>query len=340
MSHRFLFLILLSLVVAPGARAQQPDCASVDVPIGVIRPNGEAIEGLTASDFAAQIKKRAVSIQSINYDVGPRRILLVIDASHRFSAEARIAEAEFASDVVLNAQHGDSLALVVARGPAREIKFGSDRHALLQAIRETAAENNDSKDPEKLGVLDAVAAGINWFGGPQLGDSIVVVAMDLEGNHNTSYKSVVKMLEEHHVRLFGMALGHLLLTNQVIGTQQTDREGFGYRDPGIPIYNADAEADFFPLTVNSGGYIVQEDTRRASHDFKVNDAKKKELEKTATMMAALIDKVYALRFAAGGLSHAEPWVVGLAPNKLQSLPGAHVLYPHELSACSRSSAGR
>lgn len=337
MSHRFFLLTLLSLIAAPSSPAQQPDCTTVDVPIGVMKPSGEAIEGLTANDFAAQIKKRAVSIQSIASDSGPRRILLVIDASHRLSSEARKAQVEFVSDVVLNAQPGDSMALIVARGPVHEVKFGADRAALLQAIKDSAQE---TKDPEKLGVLDAVAAGINWFGEPQLGDSIVVVAIDLEGNHSTNYKSVVKMLEEHHVRLFGMALGHLLLTNQVIGTQQTDREGFGYREPGIPIYNADADADFFPLSVNSGGYIVQEDTKRTNQDFKVNEAKKKELEKTATMMLALIDRFYTVRVAAAGLSHAEPWTLGIAPNKLQSLPGAHVLYPHELSACSSSSAGR
>jgi hypothetical protein len=332
-SYRYFSIGSLCLVLALSALAQQRDCATLDVPIGVITATGDAAEGLTTADFAAQSKKEAVAIQSTTYDSGPRRILLVLDADRRFTAEPRKAEIEFAMGVVSSAQPGDSLALIVARGAAHEVKFGADRAALLEALRNSTEQQKDTG--KELGVLDAVAEGITWFGEPRLGDAIVVIAKDLEGNHKTNLKAVTKMLEEHHIRLFGAAFGPLLLANTTTGTQRLDREGFGYRDPGMPLYDTDADANFFPMTVNSGGYIIKGYLMPNHEQFKLTDFKKKELEKTASVMSGLIDKLYALRIQGPVLSRSESWTVSVNQSKL---PGAHVLYPHELGTCHSSAA--
>ena len=335
---RYFLLVSVSLVLILGSLAQSQDCATSEIAVGVIKANGDPIQGLAAGDFTAQFKKQPLSIQSASYDSGARRILLVIDGDHKLSAEARKAEMAFGSAVISSAQPADSLALISARGVEREVKFGSDRAALLDALKESSSEQKEST--KERGVLDAVAEGIAWFGEPRLGDSIIVVAMDLEGNHKTNYKSMAKLVEERRIRVFGVALGHLQLQNSTTGTQQLDREGFGYRDPGMPFYNSDADPNFFPFTVNSGGYIVQEDTRRSSVEFKVTEAKKQELEKTGAMMSTLIDKVYALRIQNAGLAHSEPWILSVSQAKLPGPSAAHVLYPHELSACPQSTAGK
>jgi hypothetical protein len=61
----------------------------------------------------------------------------------------------------------------------------------------------DNGKEKELGVM----AGMEWFGAPQLGDSIVVMAADMEGNHKTNAKLVARALEEKHIRMFGLALG-------------------------------------------------------------------------------------------------------------------------------------
>ncbi len=317
--------------------AQQPDCAGSSIPVGVLKANGEPIEGLTAADFTVEMKKLPIRIESAAYDSSARRILLVVDAGRQVPAEARKAELEFGSAMVSSAQPGDSLALIAARGAARDVKFGADRNAVLEALKSAVEEQKDSD--KQRGVLDAVAEGISWLGEPRLGDAVVIMAMDLEGNHKTNYKGMVKMLEERHVRAFGVAFGPLLLDNPTLSNQGTGHEGFGYARPGAPIF-ADGDPNFFPLTINSGGYIVQENARLAHHEFKVTDAKKEELRKTAAMMSQLIDKVYAVRIPTSALSHSEPWTVALSRDKLQSMPGSHILYPHQLGGCAQSAAGR
>lgn len=327
MSIRALFLFPALFLLALSAAAQQTAC---EMPVNVIKANGDPVEGLAAADFVAQIKKQAFSIQSANYDSGPRRILLVIDEARELSAEARKAEVEFASSIISSAQSQDSLALLTARGASQAVKFGADRPALLHALSELREEQGKGK---QLGVLDAVAEGVTWFGPPQLGDSIVLLAMDLEGNHNTNYKNVAKLLEEHRIRIFGVAFGHLLLTNQTAGAQGMGKEGLGYADPGMPMWGQIGDANFLPLTVNSGGYIAPEDTQSKMHEFKLTDVKKQELKKTASNMSALIDKFYAVQLSSASSAHPEPWNLSLAPGKLQSFPGSHVLYPHEISPC-------
>src|SRR5579864_391179 len=253
---RVFFLISTLLSLAFSATAQQAACTAADVPVSVIKVNGDPVEGLAAADFMAQLKKQSLAIQSATYDGGPRRILLVLDETRELSAEAHKAAIEFATAIISSAQPQDSLALLTARGAEGAVKFGADRPALLHALN----ENRDAQARGKqLGVMDAVAEGITWFGQPQMGDSIVLIAMDLEGNHNTNFKNVARLLEEHRIRLFGVALGHLELTNQTSSVQMTGRQGMGYVDPGMPMWGQTGDANFLPLTVNSGGYIVPED---------------------------------------------------------------------------------
>ena len=214
----------------------------------------------------------------------------------------------------------------------REVKFGADRTRLRQVLDSGANE----QDKGKLGVLDAVAEGITWFGEPRLGDTIVLMAMDLGDNRKTSLKEVSKMLEEHRIRLFGVAFGHLLLVNQTLSTQGMGREGLGQVRQGLPFYGSAGDADFLPFSVNSGGYIVPEDTASKRQEFKLTDAKKQELQRTATAMAAIIDKVYAVRLQTSPGPHSESWALSLSHTKVQELPGARVLYPHDLASCSQS----
>lgn len=323
----FLFSSLFFLVF--NAAAQESACSTRDIPVSVIKANGDPVEGLAATDFSVQAKKQSFSIQSANYDSTPRRILLVIDEARELSAEARKAEVEFAAALVSSAQPADSLALLAARGADRELKFGADHAALIRSLNESREEQGKGK----LGVLDAVAQGIGWFGQPQPGDSIVAIAMDLEGNHSTNLKNVTKLLQDHQIRLFGVALGHLQLQNQTKGAIGMGKEGLGYADPGMPMWGQLGDANFLPLTVNSGGYIVPEDTLSKMHEFKMTDARKQELQKTAANMSGLIDRFYAIHISNVPSTHSEPWTVTLNSSKLQGLPGAHVLYPHEIGPC-------
>jgi hypothetical protein len=336
MSIRTIFLVTLLLVSAV-AVAEQPGCAGTEVPVNVIKANGDPVQGLGAQDFIAQARKDVVAVESITAQSGPRRILFVIDTTKKLSADARRLEVEFASGVVDAAQAEDTFGLLTARGITQSVKIGSDKEAIKRALKvldSSAAESGDSRE----GPLDVVADGVSWFEQPQLGDAIVLLAGDLEDNRKANPKSVAKLLQDHRIRLFGVSLGPLQLTSSVAAGMAVDHDGFGYRQPGIPFNNNFGEANFLPLSVNSGGYVAPENTRMSSKQFKLSDEKRQQVHKTGELMGQLIDNVYAFHMKAP--SRSEPWTVALTPAKLQAMPGAHVLYPHEVPACASSVASK
>jgi len=338
------FRIFLStfLLAAINVAAAQSGCTTMDLPINVIKASGEPVQGLPASDFAVQIKKQSLAIESANYESAPRRILLVIDTTKKLAADARRLEVEFASGIISGAQPEDTFALLTARGITQEVKFGADRSEVVKALKvlnDSAAESGDAG--KQVGPLDAVATGATWFGEPRLGDSIVLMAADLDENHKTNPRSVARLLSDHRIRLFGVALGRLQLANSTTSALTTDYNGFGYKEPGMPIHSGDSgDPNFLPLTVNSGGYIVPENTRAANMEFRLTEVKKQQLQKTGALMAQLIDTFYDVRVKAPGISHEEAATVNFNADKLRTMPGTHVLFPHEVSPCSSGVATR
>ena len=337
-SRIFLFIILLATI---NVAAEQSGCTTMDLPINVIKASGEPIPGLSASDFAVQVSKQSLAVESANYEGAPRRILLVVDTTKKLVPDARKLEVEFASGIVSGAQPEDTFALLTARGITQEVKFGADRSELMKALKvlnDSAAESGDAG--KQVGPLDAVATGVGWFGESRPGDSIVLMAGDLDDNHKANPRSVAKLLSDHHIRLFGVALGRLQLSNSTAATLTTDYNGFGYKQPGVPIHTDTGDPNFLPLTVNSGGYIVPENTKAINMEFRLTELKKQQIQRTGALMAGLIDKFYDVRVKAPGISHEEPASVNFNADKLRAMPGTHVLFPHEVSPCSSAVAAR
>jgi hypothetical protein len=336
MAYRPLLLATL-LLIAACAVAEQPGCASFDIPVNVIQANGNPVEGLSMQDFSLHAKKDSVAVESVNHQAGPRRIVFVMDTTRKLSPDARRLEVEFANGILGAAQPEDTFGLLTARGIAQTVKLGSDREALkkaLEVLASAAAESGEGRS----GPLDAVMEGAGWFEQPQLGDTIVLMAADLEDNHKANPRSIAKLLLDHRIRLFGVALGHLQLNNSVAAGMALDHDGFGYRQPGIPLYNQTGDSNFFPLSVDSGGYLAPENAMQANIEFKLGEAKRQQVHKTGELMARLIDAFYA--FHVKTPSRPEPLTVTLSPGKLPALPGAHVLYPHNVPACAASVTGK
>src|SRR5262249_38778160 len=151
--------------------AQQAACKAVEIPVGVISVAGDVFRGLAAEDFVGHAQKKSLEVKSLSYDDGPRRVLLVVDNSHKLPADSPRAEEEMIGAILSASRPEDSFALLPARGPGREISFTTERPPIAKAL--TLAGEKSGKE---VGVLDAVMAGIEQFGAPQNGDSIVVIA--------------------------------------------------------------------------------------------------------------------------------------------------------------------
>jgi len=156
MSYRLLLALLLMTLGLGIAGAQS--CQTVEIPVNPISATGHTFRGLSAEDFV--LLKGSGQVKSLTFDDGPRRVLVVVDTSSKLSANTRRAEMALIESPVAAGRPEDSLALIAARGPGGEVRFGEDRSGIAAALN--TAERSRSKE----GVLDAAMEGMGWYAAP------------------------------------------------------------------------------------------------------------------------------------------------------------------------------
>lgn len=329
MSSRFLSFITIFLGFSGSALAQQDTCKPAELPVGVISIAGDVFRGLAAEDFIGHVQKKPVGIKSLTYDEGARRVVFVVDTDNKISANFRRAEAEMIGIMLAGGRPGDTFALLPARGPGRTVSFTSDHNAIAQSVG-ASGEN-------KQGVLDAVMVGIEMFGAPQSGDAIVVIAVELEGNHKANAKMVAKALEEHHVRMFGLALGPVATKNSVAGSTvtSTTSQGLAWTTPGVGnfVYNTGDE-HFFPLTVNSGGVVLGVIGGDPKRDSNLHDpVVLQRVQQKARAISKMINAFYRMQAEPPQTGRSEDWTLDISETITKHSQPMLVLYPHALGPC-------
>ncbi len=105
--------------------------------------------------LSAICRRKPVSIKTITYDDGPRRVLIVADINKSLPIDSRKAEGEMIQVLLANARPQDTFAIMAARGPGQDVKFTADHAAITQALSQPG-DGKRGKDP---GVLDTVMVG-------------------------------------------------------------------------------------------------------------------------------------------------------------------------------------
>jgi hypothetical protein len=312
---------------------QQTACKDVEVPIGVISASGDIFRGLAAEDFVGRLQKKPVNVKLVTYDDGPRRVLIVVDVNKKLSPDSRKAQGEMVRAILDNAHPQDTFALVSAHGHGPQVKFTADRSAIKLALGWDNGPDN-GKEP---GVLDSVMVGIEWFGTPQSGDSIVVIAADMEGNHKTNARLVGRALEEKHIRMFGLALGPVTTQSSVAGETMTSTmsQGLAYSRPlvGDATYNT-GDDHFFPLTVNSGGLVLGVMNGDSHRTYNLEDPKVLQVVKQkALSVSKMISAYYRMQVEPPQLARPQDWSLTINEEVQKHSQPMFVLYPHQLGPC-------
>ncbi|HJX84839.1 MAG TPA: hypothetical protein VJ723_10885, partial [Candidatus Angelobacter sp.] len=232
--------------------------------------------------------------------------------------------------ILAHARPMDSFALITARGPAREVKFEQGRDAVKEAAQDLSNDPRGEKS-NGLGVLDAVERGIEWMGSPKPGDSIFLLVMDSEGNHKANAKKVAQELEEHHIRLFGMAFGYVNMNSTVKSYQDFTHLGLGESKPltgEIEVNNGDQL--LAPLVLNSGGFLHALDTLNERRVFKMSESMPG-LQQTGMQFYQIIAEYYHLKVNVSG--HLTNWTVNLSDTGRQKWTPYLSVYPQTVNSC-------
>jgi hypothetical protein len=333
MSSRILIALVVVLAISRLCLGQQSSCKTGDVSVGVIGVNGDVFRGLAAEDFVGHMQKKPVPVKTVTYDDGPRRVLIVVDVNKKLSADSRKAEDELLNMLLANGRAGDTFALLPARGPGRDVKFTEDRAAIGEALG-SPGEGKRGKEP---GVLDTVMVGIEWFGPPQPGDAIVVIASDMEGNHKSNARMVARALQDNHIRMFGLALGPVQTKNSVARgfVTSTTSQGLAQSEPlvGELVYETGDE-HFFPLTTNSGGLVLVAMNADPQHTYRMSDPRLvQSVRQKARSVSNMISAYYKMQVEPPRSARPEDWSLTINEEIQKHSPPMYVLYPHELGPC-------
>jgi hypothetical protein len=322
-------VILIALSI--GALAQGDSCKITELPVGVVNANGESFLGLNASYFTGRAGKILVPVKSMIYDDGPRRIVLVVDQGKKVNADTHKAEKDMLAVLLGSARAEDSFALITARGASHVVKFGEERTALTSAL----SDEGSGSHGKELGVMDAILQAVDMFGESKQGDAIIVLAYDLEGNHGANAKKVAKSLEDHHVRLFGLALGPVGTKNVALSGQSTTAWGLATATSAVGDVLYDTGDDnFYPLTRNSGGLVIAVMNYDPKRTFSMKDAAlQAKVKLQARSLFNMVSTYYRMEIDPLRLGHSEEWNIEVGDSLRKSIPHMFLLYPHQLAAC-------
>lgn len=341
MKRLFRFITLVSVLGTSIAWAQSGSCR-VDLPVGIIGADGSLLEGLTTRDLTVYLHKKSLAVESIGSEEGPRRILFILDTSRRLPPEARKAETMLISFILSKARPVDSFALLTARGALRRVRFEEGREALVKTIQELAT---DPKEPAKgHNILDTMMEGIQWFGPPQAGDAIFLMADHLEEtNDPNQYQShqlshtgplqgvgtdrgpsfepssqakfgtVFQALSDHRLRVFGLQLGGIKTNDALFG-----------------VYHANDE-NLTGITSGTGGYTVL-DPVDPFGAYVLSEAHTRNLQQKVFQLYGAIAKYYILHVNAPTPLQRETWKMELASDLRKN---TLALYAQHFDPCSQ-----
>jgi hypothetical protein len=333
MVTRILSALSVILVLSSIGLAQQSACKATDVPVGVISVSGNVFRGLAAEDFIGRVQKKPIAVKALAFDDGPRRVLIVVDLSKKLSADSRKAEDEMIKTLLASARPSDTFAIMPARGPGQDVKFTEDRSAISQAL----GQPGDGKRGKEPGVLDTVMTGIEWFGTPQPGDAIVVIASELEGNRKANARMVARALHDSQIRMFGLALGPVETKNSVASHFMTSASSQGLAEAqplvGAIIYDTGDE-HFFPLTTNSGGLVLSVMNADPRRSYSMSDAHVVEsVRQKARSVSNMIAAYYRLQVEPPAIDRSTGWDLTISNEIQKHSTPMFVLYPRELGPC-------
>ncbi len=327
---RGFFLVLLVATLAGAAAAQGAACKANEFPVGIINVQGEPFRGLNPSSFTAHLGRNHLAVKSMAFDEGPRRIVLVVDATKKLNDDTRKAE-RLLVQTLLSARKEDSYALVLARGPERTMNFGEDRKSILDAIPQEAPAGKI----QNPGVLDAVAKALEMFGAPEPGDAVIVIAQDMEGNKTSSPRKLAKALHDHHVRMFGLALGPVSARNIVASGQTMTSLGLSTGSVAGELVYDTGDQDYYPLTRDSGGMVLSAMNGSLQRTYTMKDVKlQQELAFKAKVISNMVDSYYRFELDPLTPAKAEDLIVLPSDSLQKQFPQMFLLYPHQVGPCS------
>jgi len=176
-------------------RARGETC---DVPVVVADFYNKVVPDLQKEDFSVRIAGTAIPVNSATIDGGPKRIVLLVDASANIPDEEWKFEIETAQSFTQHARPTDRFALFVIGADSAEHPFLTSEEV---ALRVKNLER--SKGPEKT--YDALRGALNILDVTEFGDTILLIGHDEDFGSATAFGDLRELMLKRSVRFYGVS---------------------------------------------------------------------------------------------------------------------------------------
>src|SRR5947209_6985351 len=202
--------LVLPCIVAAGllleALAQETPCLRRTVMASVMLA-GQPVASVSTSSFKGEFRGKPVRILSATRDVGPRRIVVLIDASGSMVGLTKgkwdlVLRA--ATDVAAHAPPDSSVALLVFNDKVKqEVDFSAGPKAVLERIAQVRAGRTPDRLPAgRTPLRDAVLEGLKLLEPATPGNVIYAITDGGDNASKSSSGAVEKALVSAGIRLF------------------------------------------------------------------------------------------------------------------------------------------
>jgi hypothetical protein len=183
--------------------AQQVRGETCDVPVVVADFYNKVVPDLQKTDFFVRLAGTPVPLRSATIDEGPKRIVLIIDASVNVPEDEWKLEIEAARNLTEHARPEDRFALFVIGADNIEHSFLTSEEIAVR-VKKLAR----SKAPEKT--YDALLGALNSLDGAQFGDTIFLIGHDEDFGSTTAFSEVREVMLKRSVRFYGIGFADKL----------------------------------------------------------------------------------------------------------------------------------
>jgi Mg-chelatase subunit ChlD len=205
---------LILLWGLPGAvSAQETGCLNQTLPISVRDGDAKPIRGLAPSDFDAKIHGGHATVLSVEPDMRPHRLVILLDTSASMAGDMLSRRWQMvinlANDAAQASGSGTQVALLLFAGQTNELyDFSKGNAPVINRLKEIASDSKFAKKQVRghTASYDAIVKGYQLLDHPTSADVLYIITDGFDNESHTHPSEIESLLIKSMVRLFAAVL--------------------------------------------------------------------------------------------------------------------------------------
>ncbi|MGH9712678.1 MAG: vWA domain-containing protein [Candidatus Acidiferrales bacterium] len=203
-------LVLATLSSGRPVLAQADSCPRRALPVSIINKRGEAVHGLSANNFQAMVKGKAVKVLSVTANDPHVRTMILLDRSSSMLQGELVWNGylEAAKALASRMPHGSVTGVTAfADEILGSVPFTSDAEGLRDALSGLSSVPKSLKQRGGATALwDALVSAASFFENPRPGDTIYALTDGGDNSSRIRHERAQKILESKGIRLFAFSI--------------------------------------------------------------------------------------------------------------------------------------